>query len=190
MSRSEKLKVLAGLIVWVLVGVVGFVYFWLQNPERKIRSVIAIDRIAQVQDDFQSKLQDDLLASVNGVQETSEAPTTLGGVIVSEPGQLFWDGFIQRMTQSVEREVKNYDVYTEDNDNPVTLTGPFALDPYQDYSSNDYIAHGNGDVRISVCTYLEAPAKQGNEEFPVTVYQCGSLLVGAETKTIDKFFKP
>lgn len=183
MSRNEKTKLIAGLIAWVLVGVVGFVYFWMQNPERKLNAVISSSDIDLLQKEFGEQFKADSIVYLNSGEDTITAPEKFGNTVVSEKAQTTWLSMLNQVKRTVSSDLRNY----FEDPTGVESTGSYKLSGYDEDGYQNIEVRSDGDVSMQRCIYIDGEARTKKETATTSTYVCGWLRIDSETKEIIDF---
>ncbi len=104
MSAKEKRQLLTVFVVWLVVGVLGFGYFWSQNPERKLNAIIPSDQASKVAQELKDYLREDALNALNGGAKPQQLPEKFANTTLTDAARESWpqiiDQAVTRLTNS------------------------------------------------------------------------------------------
>jgi hypothetical protein len=90
MSAKEKRQLLTVLIVWLVIGALGFGYFWSQNPERKLNAVISSSQASKVAQELDAYFREDTLNALNGGASAQDLPEKFADTTLTEAARESW----------------------------------------------------------------------------------------------------
>lgn len=179
MSRSESTKIIAGLTAWVLVGVVGFVYFWLHNPERQFNKVISKPDLELLDYTFVKTLSQQAALFMNDGQDAVSAPERLGNTELTPGARDAWLTMLAQADRNARTEMESY----FSDPTGLEYDGLFHAD-YDRLMGNDATMQSDGDVVLEECITINGKAHTASEENQIYSYVCGRLVIDKESKQI------
>lgn len=160
-ARLDKWKLLTAAVVWLAVGVTGFVYFYELNPERRIAEIISLDVAEEVGEKATQKIIADLNLLAQDPQAVVTAPEEIAGVPTSESARRNYQMDMGRQLEWAITMAKDYSTVYDDNGNAVIssveLTAKdLTFSEAARYSGSSYLNFGDrGDVFIRLPIQME-----------------------------------
>lgn len=183
-SAAEKKKMIVLLVIWLIVGVVGFVFFWTSSPVRELRAIISIDQATELNRDINvvaDQVTDVLVGKPVGV-----APEKIGDTPLSQAAKDNWENTITKAATQIEI------AYRQMQDPQVDIEVVSAQ--YQESISSGTprmsLSRDKGIVNVNSCDgvwYAQVkPTTKDGAEFTTDTYNCINLEIDSGTKNISK----
>lgn len=180
-SSAEKKKALVLIIIWLVVGVVGFVFFWTTSPVREIRAVMSNKDAVRL--DEGTIIIGQQIADVVDGKPVGEVPTMIGDTPVSQKVRDDWDAIIndgaRQLSLAIEAEYEKYE--------PSMLTSiEYSQTNYNNHptitlqrSTESLILDTCGDWRFTL-----EPTESSTDDYNSSRYNCATVRVDVDSKEI------
>ncbi len=118
-ARLDKWKLLTAAVVWLAIGVAGFVYFYDLNPERRISDIVPLKAAYQLSDEAAAQVVTDLNAVAASSDAVVDFPAELAGIKTSEAALGSYLSDISRQLTAAHTMAIDYSTVYNENGEPV-----------------------------------------------------------------------
>ncbi|WP_333811867.1 hypothetical protein [Timonella senegalensis] len=118
---SRRLQAIGLLVLWVAVAVLGYLYFWDKNPERRLNAVISEQNAKTLGESFMKEARPLVEQAIAQEPISGTLPTNLAGVTVSAGALESFNQALKNFADSKEG-IYAYHSYDENGEPDSSIT--------------------------------------------------------------------